>query len=1072
MILNSVNNSKDSLQSNNEINILLNEIIKPRNLEENQHENNYSKNSDKICSKAHEDLNEYYITGNYENIGEIDNFVKNDNNDKDKPYFKALINIINYTIYNSNKEKKNLLKIEEIKDDVKIYIKHMISVLIFFGMGILIILCWPVTIIYCCCNCCCCCCCKKTGCTIPCFMITCILYIISIGICIYGGIRSNTIIMGIIDTKCSILKFFDQILEGESKQSVPKWPGFNKITNILIDMKNGIKDLRNATLNDLNQKLDNIEDIKIIFKNKMEQSGNAFYSPPNSNTYINLYSSDEYNINSRGISGRYVLDLIKIFGRKANIDEEKYEPKNSILDTWHSEYKLISKNADIYLEKSLSDLTIISGNNEIDIVESLEQGIENITILKDFFNDINLDIEDILINKSDLIDKSGKKIFKIFFLILGLINFILPLWIFFICIFQGRACTNCCLMRCIFKFLIHIFWNILYLLLIITFILGILLTFVGTLGNDIVSVVSFIISEDNLGEEGENLIVDQLGEAKNYLNVCINGDGRIYDLLNINNNQNNSLNNLLKDKEQINQIKNEFKDKKNFTTYSYYVDQLKGRSNLSIIPMLIKDSYDINLPINNGQYYETQPDKYLKFDIELEIMNTLISSQRTGTNKNEQWKINSNSPNECGSGTDSIFYSSEFNPLKCYPINRDWIQITSNNGIKTEAKIISDILTFLDNANNKNENINDSEKPSFIYVLNDLKRIYNEYLDQYIVTLESFNSTLNKITGKLRQYINDDDNIFSFMNGKIIGKNLKIMLKYLKNDLGKDVKNLGTWLIVLGCILFLSILFTILLIVIINIYIYYGLRDEMREIQTNNENYRHIPINQTSSTSRENKTEITHKTKKPAYKYNKEAYKFLTDGCNIKPDFLDKRGNCQAGWRKKSKNGPKDFSKDYIPPEGWTAIGLKVASIYDGGNDAWLGTGNNKGEWYIGYHGVKSIDAIHGICVDGFRRGSGQVYKDDVNINPLTNKQFPKCGEGVYFTNDIEEAKKYTLPIDYNGNKYRIVFMCRVNPYKVRIASLGDKKEYWIVEGDKLGDLYGKKRSDEVRPYRILVLEV
>ena len=72
-------------------------------------------------------------------------------------------------------------------------------------------------------------------------MISCILHIFAIGICIYGGIRSNTIIMGIIDTKCSILKFFDQILEGESKQSVPKWPGFNKITNILIDMKNGNK---------------------------------------------------------------------------------------------------------------------------------------------------------------------------------------------------------------------------------------------------------------------------------------------------------------------------------------------------------------------------------------------------------------------------------------------------------------------------------------------------------------------------------------------------------------------------------------------------------------------------------------------------------------------------------------------------------------------------------------------------------------------------------------------------------------------------------------------------------------
>ena len=104
----------------------------------------------------------------------------------------------------------------------------------------------------------------------------------------------------------------------------------------------------------------------------------------NSNTYINLYCSDEYNINSRGITGKYVLDLVKIFGRKADINEEKYEPKNSILDTWHNEYKLISKNADTYLEKTLNDLTILSDYNVKDIVESLEQGIENINILKDF----------------------------------------------------------------------------------------------------------------------------------------------------------------------------------------------------------------------------------------------------------------------------------------------------------------------------------------------------------------------------------------------------------------------------------------------------------------------------------------------------------------------------------------------------------------------------------------------------------------------------------------------------------------------------------------------------------------
>ena len=172
--------------------------------------------------------------------------------------------------------------------------------------------------------------------------------------------------------------------------------------------------------------------------------------------------------------------------------------------------------------------------------------------------------------------------------------------------------------------------------MIIIFIIGVAFTLIGILGNDSVSVISFLVSEENLGEEGENLIIDQLGLDKKYLNVCINGDGRINSLFNINSKQNNSLNNLIKNEEQINKIKNEFEKRKSFTTYSYYLDQLKARLNLSIIPMLIKDTYDINLPLNENYNYESQSDKYLKFDIELEALNTLIRSQETGTNKNEQ----------------------------------------------------------------------------------------------------------------------------------------------------------------------------------------------------------------------------------------------------------------------------------------------------------------------------------------------------------------------------------------------------------------------------------------------------
>lgn len=47
--------------------------------------------------------------------------------------------------------------------------------------------------------------------------------------------------------------------------------------------------------------------------------------------------------------------------------------------------------------------------------------------------------------------------------------------------------------------------------------------------------------------------------------------------------------------------------------------------------------------------------------------------------------------------------------------------------------------------------------------------------------------------------------------------------------------------------------------------------------------------------------------------------------------------------------------------------------------------------------------------------------------------------------------------------------MCRLNPFKVRISKIGINNESWIVNGDDLNDFNGRKRDDEVRPYRILL---
>ena len=48
--------------------------------------------------------------------------------------------------------------------------------------------------------------------------------------------------------------------------------------------------------------------------------------------------------------------------------------------------------------------------------------------------------------------------------------------------------------------------------------------------------------------------------------------------------------------------------------------------------------------------------------------------------------------------------------------------------------------------------------------------------------------------------------------------------------------------------------------------------------------------------------------------------------------------------------------------------------------------------------------------------------------------------------------------------------MLRVNPYKIRICE--GEKDYWVFEGDSLGEKTKRKFDDEVRPYRILLKEI
>ena len=200
--------------------------------------------------------------------------------------------------------------------------------------------------------------------------------------------------------------------------------------------------------------------------------------------------------------------------------------------------------------------------------------------------------------------------------------------------------------------------------------------------------------------------------------------------------------------------------------------------------------------------------------------------------------------------------------------------------------------------------------------------------------------------------------------------------------------------------------------------------------------------------------------------YLKEIQKkVIMEGVKLAPNMLDYRGNqTPDGYGKGQKRG----TYDYIPPLGWKGFGLKVLGKYDNGNDDWIKMDNNPNEWAIAYHGIGRgrndvEDITRKIATAEYQKlikGANQSLKDFDD----DNHPGKKIGEGVYCSNDIGYIEKNNLcgnsNTQINGKKYKMAFMLRVKPDRIRV-----NKNYpneWILDGT----------TDEMRPYRILLKEV
>ena len=193
----------------------------------------------------------------------------------------------------------------------------------------------------------------------------------------------------------------------------------------------------------------------------------------------------------------------------------------------------------------------------------------------------------------------------------------------------------------------------------------------------------------------------------------------------------------------------------------------------------------------------------------------------------------------------------------------------------------------------------------------------------------------------------------------------------------------------------------------------------------------------------------------------------------VDPEFMhtfisDKTLFCGSGHNLEGKwaHGENRGGRPYNPPDGWIGFGLNVLNKYDNGNNDWLACDGRPGEWCIAYHGacvrntsdqIKQI--IKPILEQNLRPGGGQACSGHSDLNHPGQT----VGVGVYCSPNPTVIDGYAGIIEVNGYRYKVAFMLRVKPDKIRISS--STPDYWVLNA-------GDGNFSEMRPYRFLIRKI
>ena len=748
---------------------------------------NYSKNNSKlrhldtptdndieeICKGASEDLYNYY----YKN----DNYtVEEKKIEGNKENVDLLVKIINN---------------EDLKDNGLKYLKKSFVWLLSISLSLVTFISLFFIICCDCCNCCCGTQCCKGTCSRVCLsFITAGLFGVSFILNITTVSLTPKTFKGLNGASCSLFHFIDDIEKGETKETTPKWGGFTQLQTILSDVKDGIstakKEYGTKFVNDKKNFDKNIntysDDIKSGNKLVMKNDDNDKYN----SIEVNFPKGKETHA---GENGYLIPEYVKSWGNNKKV--------GSYIYFLQYEYDNVLVNLKQVLNDVSDAFNTIKSDTKIE--EQIDDTSNKIGELKEPIDQFKSQFYDNWYDIQKNIDEKGDKSLKIIFSVATVITGSLTV-LFILVLFC--TCNNTC-----FKLIIHLLYYITILLTVFVFFLGGVFGLFGKISRDAVGVIRYILSEENLLSK-DPLIIGDNGEANDYINICVNGNGSLkyaFDL-------GESLESLDKLQENKKQIDN-------------YITQFSKITENPLITAKTKEIKNSKTNYLNLNYYyysgtgTTIGDKYPIFNQVYEINNYTAKDGKYRNpdctyNYDEYWY---NTTSVSGYKYPESYSDTAGNKILMYlyepSLTESTYYTTRYTGDTCEAKSVyyattneatNDIVGFFESIQiSMNSNDDDSINKGIADKNNNLNDAYMNVVDSSKTCLNDCSGVMDSIIGSLGSVLGDSGEFWNIINCGFAKQNLFILFEQLKNNMGKDFHVIGSLAFCIGILQFLGVIF-------------------------------------------------------------------------------------------------------------------------------------------------------------------------------------------------------------------------------------------------------------------------